>query len=198
MPRDRTSYASSLNCLDLISQTSPGQKRLRSVSVEMSKHMIMLFLEGLIPKILKRLQALKSLELIVKKKSWTWASFDSCTTEKGRGSHLFDREFLLLIKSQLGHIKTITTTNYGTADNADEGPCPWIVEQLEKRNRAWTQQLARENRFVRTTCTMTTLEPMILDQLSGIEWNWRSIRGFHRDWNTKITPISTEPLSVFP
>ena len=143
MPRDVTWYASSVDCLDSLSQTRPGQERLRSVSVEMSYHMIVVFYKGLIPQILKRLRALQSLKLIIKKKAWTWASFDPMSTDRGKDIHDFDCEFLDLIKTQLGHIRKITMTTmtkYGKADDAEIGPCPWFLEQLEKRNRAWTPQ----------------------------------------------------------
>lgn len=197
MPRDTTWYASSMDCLDLISQTRPGQERLRSVSIEMSYHMIMLFMIGLIPQILKRLRALQSLKFIVKKKAWTWASFDSCTPGKGKANHVFDREFLLLIKSQLGHITTINTTSFGEAENADEGPCPWVAEQLEKRNRAWTPRIARENQFVRTACAMTAMNPVVFRNVSDTEYAWRRIRPLYRNSDGKIPLIPDEPRDVF-
>lgn len=158
--------------------------------------MIILFMEGLLPQILKRLRALQSLELTVKRKAWTWQSYCSCTTE-AQGSHLFDREFLLLIKRELGHIKTITMTDYGKADNEGEGLCPWILEQLEKRNRAWTPQLAGGNRFVRTTCAMTTLNPVVFSSIGEIEYGWRRERGPYGVRHKKITPIPDVPRDVF-
>lgn len=210
MPQDIRSYASSLDCLDLISQTSPGQERLKRVSVEMSYHIIMLFMEGLVPKILKRLRALQSLELIVKIKDWTWASCYSGPTGRSRGDHPFDRDFLLLIKSQLGHVKTIKTKYYNTEnaldsadednsdeDEPDEGRCEWVLEQLQNRNRAWTPQTPGDNRFVRTTCTMTALDPGVLSNISDIEFGWRKIKKSRRDTDGRNTHISDKTRNVF-
>ena len=197
MPRDKRSYASSLDCLDLISQTHPGQERLREVSIEMSDRMIMLFMEGLIPQILKRLRALQSVELILEDKEWTPTS---CTTIplksiKSIRSPSFDRDrdFLLLIKSELAHIKVVTTNH----NSVDKGSCPWVAKQLQKRNQAWTAPPPVVNRFIRTTCSMTTLDPMVLKNLSKAEVSCRTKKEPREDEDRKNCHIAEDLPSLF-
>lgn len=158
MPRDVRFHVSSLDCLDLISQTTPGQERLRKLRVEMSHHLIKLFMEGLVTQILKRLQALQSVELIVNNEDWMSIS----ARRKLVSSRFFDHDFLHLIKNELAHIKTVTTQCH----NADDGAYPWVSEQLQKRNRAWTPPLPGINRFWRTTRSMTALHPVVLADFS--------------------------------
>lgn len=105
--------------------------------------------------------------------------------------HGFLHEFLRLIKSELAHIKTITT-DYG---NAEEGPWQWVEEQLQKRNRAWTPPLPEANRYVRTTCSMTTLDPVILEDLSKAEVRYRTKISPHKDGN-RMTRSMTRILHM--
>ena len=175
-----------LDCLDMISQTRPGQNRLRKVRIEMdNNNMVELFMEGLIPRILERLRALQSLELMFNgnDKGWASGAFPNTST-RGRCCRLFCRRFLLVIRTELAHVRVVTTGH----DNVDEGPCQWVLDQLQRRNRAWTPLPPGVNHFTRTICTMKGWNPTAIAIALDVVDKCRAKKGLHSPGN---------PLSVF-
>ena len=137
----------------------------------------MLFLGGSLLQILRRLRGLKSLELVL---GGRWddfipTKFSSKSPQITDWPERFVRDFLLLIKNELGHIKAITL-----------GPSPWtnrtcyisdwILHELEKRNKAWVPPPPAYMNFPRMSSSMSILHSQIIKLLADAEDHYKPER----------------------
>lgn len=161
---------SSVDCLDLISQTQPGKERVKKVRIELSQYAMMLFLEGSLLRILRKLSGLQSLELELGE------GWDTMIPTKGstKSSQIYDwperfgRDFLLLVKNELSHIRKITLRPNSWAGDATHIPA-WVSYELKKRNRAWVPPPPAYMTFHRTPSSMSVLHSQIIKRIADKE-----------------------------
>ena len=112
-------------------------------------------MEGVLLRILERMRGLQSvvLDLVFDLDSNVW-DLRSRKEEKWRERNA--RDFLLLIKEELSHIKEISIRlpEYKTRESPIE---PWMAHELEKRNEAWVPPLLTYKRFRRTFSPMSIM-----------------------------------------
>ena len=78
------------------------------------------------------------------------------------------RDFLLLIKEELSHIKKITIGwNDGLAFGTDVEA--WMSHELEKRNEAWVPPLPRYRKFRRTFSPMSIMDAKVARSIVQLE-----------------------------
>lgn len=169
LPKDQLTTISGVDCLDLISQTQPGQERLQKLHIRLSHYVLMLFLEGSLLRILRRLRGLQSLQL----------QFDDVWDEFIPNNSLripdwperFGHSFLLLIKNELGHIKAVTLpANPWPAGAAHISG--WISHELGKRNEAWVPPAPAYMNLHRTPSSISVLDPQIIRLLADPEMDY--------------------------
>ena len=165
-------WVSSVECLDLLSQTTPGQTMLRKLRIYLGAIVMMRALTGVLTPILRRLRGLQHIEF---KLGDGWDAH--VITQTPNDYAKFGQGFLRLVKSELGHVKTITIdevneskgnevsseeeeeeeeeddVNY-TAGQAAKAQGSLLYEvmtfELGKRNKAWVPQSSACESF-RTT-----------------------------------------------
>ena len=126
---------SSVQCLDLISQTTSGQQHLKHVHMCLGCIHVLRFMDGVLPQTLQRMRGLQSLEMELNKARGDW--YDLIPDA---------RHFLLVVKNELTHIKTITLDHCGK-----EHAPRWMKRQLQRRNAAWVPPAPAYMNFRRTT-----------------------------------------------
>ena len=118
--------------------------------------------------ILGRLRGLQLLEIRLESGWDDLAPTRGLKSSEMSGPERFGRDFLILIKKDLGHIKAITMTPYfGPGDTAHVPR--WISHELKKRNKAWVPPPPAYMSFRRTTSSMSVLHPLILKELVDAE-----------------------------
>ncbi|CAF9942672.1 hypothetical protein IMSHALPRED_004354 [Imshaugia aleurites] len=167
-PTDVVTITSGVDCLDLISQTPPGQGRLSKLHIMLSHYTLMLFLGGSLLRILRRLRGLQSLKLEV---GFDWDKYIPKSSRTSDWPERFGRDFLILTKEELGYIKTITldAQNWSLADHIYR----WISHELEKRNGAWAPPPPPYMRFSRTSSSMSRLHPEIVKLVIDAEIEYK-------------------------
>lgn len=172
LPKNQLTTVSGVDCLDLISQTQPGQEQFQKIYIELTQYVVMLFLGGSLLRILRRLRGLKLLELGLAE-GWKnfipterFLSSSPITTER------YVREFLLLIKNELGHIKVIKSYP-GSWTGQTCYISDWISHELEKRNKAWAPPPPAYMNFHRTSSSMSVLHPQVIKLLADAEDNYK-------------------------
>ena len=102
-------------------------------------------MDGVLLRILRRLRGLHSVNLDFYG-DWqdhihgrSGRKFSKCVTENAR-------DFLLLIKEELSHIKKITM-DWACYEFDDPATICWIADELEKRNKAWAPPLPSYKNF---------------------------------------------------
>ena len=182
LPTDHLPTVSGVDCLDLISQTHPGQERLKKLTVDLSHYVLMLFMGGSLLRILRRMHGIQSLELQL---VHGWQGFiPPCAygarTPKVSSANKdwlehFGRDFLLLIKNELGHINVITLRP--DPKTVDKAHIPkWISHELEKRNKAWVPPPPAYMNFHRTTSSMSVVHSEIIKKVTEAEDSYKPER----------------------
>ena len=87
----------------------------------------------------------------------------------------FGRDFLLLIKNELGHIKVITLRPDPETFNKAHIP-KWILHELEKRNKAWVSPPPAYLNFHRTTSNMSVVHLEIIKKIAETEGRYKPER----------------------
>ncbi|KAF6220879.1 hypothetical protein HO133_002559 [Letharia lupina] len=189
LPKDQLTTISAVDCLDLISQTQPGQERLKKLGIKLTHYVLMVFLEGSLLRILRRLRGLQSLQLQFDE---AWGEFiPNKSLRIPDWPERFGRSFLLLIKNELGHIKAITLpANPWPADAAHISG--WISHELEKRNEAWVPPAPAYMNLHRTPSSIFVLDPQIIRLLANAEMFYRRNRDKSR------IPCLEDAYGVFP
>ena len=124
-------------------------------------------MDGALLRILNRMRGLQSvnIELI-----FEWDE-TTCDLPHPRGKERQERtarDFLLLIKEELSHIKKITIgwsggLTFGTDIEA------WLSHELEKRNEAWVPPLLRYKKFRRTFSPMSIMVAEVATSIAQLE-----------------------------
>lgn len=131
MPNEQPMTVSGIDCLDLISQTHPGQGRLKTLYIRMGDYVLMRFLDGTFLRVLKRLSGLQSLKLGL---GCCFAHLCRTTFKKLLDSvdwtECLGRDFLLLIQNELGHIKDITIENFFDRNCPSCHITTWVSHEL--------------------------------------------------------------------
>ena len=175
LPKNQLTTVSGVDCLDLLSQTLPGQEHLQKIYIELNESVMMLFLGGSLRRILGRLRGLKSLELEL---AGGWDDF--IPTKRFLNSppitaERYVRDFLILIKNELGHIKAIKLRqNRWTGQTSYISD--WISHELEKRNKAWAPPPPAYMNFHRTPSSMSVLHPQVIKLVADAEDQYKPKR----------------------
>ena len=170
---------SSVDCLDMISQTSSGQKFLKQLQIDFGRVAWMRIMDGVLLRILKRMRGLQSVELdifcdwedlIPDKEDSTDDSLEATETWHKRHA----RYFLLLVREELSHIKKITMgrTAYNSSD--DTTIIDWMADELKKRNEAWAPPIPSYKNFRRTLSPMSIMAADVAKAFMEVEAEFRS------------------------
>ena len=173
-PTDLVTITSGVDCLELISQTQPGQGRLSKLHIRMSHYTLMLFLGGSLLRILRRLRGLQSLKLVV---SFDWDTYIPQSISISDWPERFGHDFLILIREELGHIKVITLDarfRNTTGDTARAYCC--ISHELEKRNKVWAPKPPPYTNLSRTSSNMSRLHPEIVKLITDAEIEYKEFQ----------------------
>lgn len=166
---------SSVECLDLMSQTTPGQTMLRKLIINLGTIVMMRTLTGVLPRILRRLRGLQHIEFRI---TDGWDIYVAKPTHNNYAK--FGQGFLRLIKSELSHVKTIIIDDEITFEG-DEVTF-WMTFELVKRNKAWVPPSSACESF-RTTSSpfqyfsMETMEKVLSEEHRLGGWTSCNIRG---------------------
>ena len=176
---------SGVDCLDLISQTSPGQEMLRKLKICIGPIIMMRLLSGILPRILRRMHGLQQLQISLGE---DWNN-DSRGDQKESIEECkpLAQGMLRIIKRDLGYIKEITVTDTGY-HNVDAMIVRLMNYELAKRNEAWTAPLPAYKDFRRTSSSMLYVET---DMVKWALWH----ESFHSDEYAKadgIGPLENE------
>ena len=129
----------------MISQTSSGQKFMKHLHIEIGAVEWIRFMDGVLLRILRRLHGLHSVNLDFHgdwqdhMHDWSGRNHLKWVSENAR-------DFLLLIKEELSHIKKITM-DWACCEFDDPATMCWIADELEKRNKAWAPPLPSYKNF---------------------------------------------------
>lgn len=148
---------SSVECLDLISQTSPGQIYIKKLDIYLYPIVMMRFLTGVLPRILRRLRGLHQLKLSL---ADFWDCYIPDPKALKNGDAIFGRGFMQIIQRELGHIKEITL-NANYLDD-ESNIADWMAFELQKRNATWTQLLPAHMEYQKTSSTMHYIDNEIV------------------------------------
>lgn len=134
----------------------------------------MLFMGGSLLQILTRLRGLQSLEMELQSQ---WDDLVPVTTGIRKSSELlkperFGRDFLLLIKRDLGHIKAITIARKPWRNDTLH-VFRWVSHELTKRNKAWAPPPPAYMNFHRTISNISLLHPQTIKNLADSEESYR-------------------------
>lgn len=193
MPNEQPTTVSGIDCLDLISQTHPGQGRLKTLYIPLGDYVLIRVLDGTLLRVLKRLRGLQSLEL-----SLACCLEDFCHKNSSNMLDYLDwteclgRDFLLLIQNELGHIKDITFENYPHENCPSGHITTWVSHELQKRNKAWVLPKPAYMDFRRTTTSMSVLHPESVKLLADSEDLYKPKR------DTKRVSYLEDTYGVFP
>ena len=155
---------SPIDCLDMISQTSSGQTFLKHLQIDVNRVAFMRVMDGVVLQILGRLRGLHSVSL---KLYGDWAELMSDSSSLGllpKRDNQCARDFLLLIKEELSHIKKISIEWILPLEGNDAKIADWITDELEKRNEAWAPPLPSYKNFRRT------LSPLSIMNAEVAQW----------------------------
>ena len=120
-------------------------------------------MDGVLLRILKRMRGLQSVELNFID---DWEEFipnegysrDHTLEEKEILHERNARDFLLLVREELSHIKEITTDRADYDGYLDTPIIDWMADELKKRNEAWTPPLPPHKEFRRTFSPMSIMD----------------------------------------
>ena len=139
----------------MISQTSSGQTLLKSLHIEIGSMAWVRVMDGVLLRILKRMRGLQSVNQDLE---YNWDILVGDLPHRGEKEwqERTARDFLLLIKEELSHIKEISIgmPKIRTLESPVE---PWMAHELEKRNQAWVPPLPTYKKFRRTFSPMSIM-----------------------------------------
>lgn len=151
----------------MISQTSSGQTFLKRLEINFELSPWVRIMDGVLVRILKRMRGLQSVNLdfnwnwieIVNDLGWLWGKEQEERTA---------RDFLLLIREELFHIKKITIEWYAGLTFVSDVET-WMSHELKKRNEAWAPPLPRYKKFRRTFSPMSIIDTEIATSVLHLE-----------------------------
>ena len=139
----------------MISQTSSAQTFLKYLHIDFGRTAWVRFMDGVLLRILKRMRGLRSVILDLAY-DWHVMVRDIRYGAEDQRPERRARDFLLLIKEELSHIKEISIglSEYTTSEDSIK---PWMAHELKKRNEAWVPPLLTYKRFRRTFSPMSIM-----------------------------------------
>ena len=125
-------------------------------------------MDGVLLRILRRLRGLHSVNLNFYG-DWQdhvrdWSGRNHLKWEKENA-----RDFLLLIKEELSHIKKITIDWTCSFEFGDPATICWMTDELEKRNKAWAPPLPSYKNFRSTLSPVSIVDARVAR--SVVEFN---------------------------
>ncbi|KAK0509522.1 hypothetical protein JMJ35_007916 [Cladonia borealis] len=167
---------SSVDCLDMISQTSSGQKFLKHLQIDFGRVAWMRVMDGVLLRILKRMRGLQSVELDILRDWYDLIPEISFNDEETEIWHERNaRDFLLLVREELSHIKKITMDNQAAHHWLDDTTIiDWMADELKKRNEAWTPPLPPHKEFRRTFSPMSIMDADVAKSVVDFDDEFRS------------------------
>ena len=170
---------SPIDCLDTISQTSSGQTFLKHLQISFGRVASMRAMDGVLLRILKRMQGLQSVELDILR---DWEDLDLDKEDPFDGSleatefwnERKARDFLLLFREELSHIKKITVSQRAYDSFDDTTIIDWMADELEKRNKAWAPPLPSYKNFRRTLSPMSIMDADFAKSVVEFDDKYRS------------------------
>ena len=164
----------------MISQTSSGQKFLKHLQIDFGRVAWMRVMDGVLLRILKRTRGLQSVELDILC-DWknlipeTGGSFNDTLEETEIWHERNARDFLLLVREELSHIKKITMDNQAAHHWLDDTTIiDWMADELKKRNEAWTPPLPSYKEFRRTFSPMSIMDADVAKWVVDFDDGFRS------------------------
>lgn len=98
---------SAIDCLDLLSQTAPGQKYLRRIEITMGCYIMLRTFDGVLLRVLERLRGLQSVHIEIR------GDWEQLMPRKRRtlewSAHIIGH-LLVLLKNEVAHVKAITNS----------------------------------------------------------------------------------------
>ena len=158
----------------MISQTSSGQTFLKRLVINFDFVPWLRVMDGVLVRILKRMRGLQSLELDFDC-NWDDTTFVPTLPRKYERLEATARDFLLLIKEELSHIKEITIEWNEFLTNASKIET-WMSHEMKKRNESWAPPLPRYKKFSRTFSPMSIMDTEIATSVVQLEARLRPKR----------------------
>ena len=159
IPHTRFSnVVSPVDCLDMISQTSSGQTFLKHLRIDFGRVACARVMDGVLLRILRRLRGLHSVSLKLLCGDWAELMRDLSVRNQPKRDKQYARDFLLLIKEELSHIKKITIEWFLPFEGNNDIIADWMTDELEKRNEAWAPPLPSYKNFRRTLSPMSIMD----------------------------------------
>ena len=153
----------------MISQRSSGQTILKHLRIDFGHTAWVCVMDGVLLRILKRMRGLQSVNLDLED-NWGIIIRDPPPHGEEEWQERNARDFLLLIKEELSHIKEISV-GYSIYDNPIE---LWMAHELKKRNEAWVPPLPTYKKFRRTFSPMSIMSTEVTDSVVAAVRNLRT------------------------
>lgn len=158
----------------MISQTSSGQTFLKHLVIDFGFVPWLRFMDSVLVRILKRMRGLQSINFDFGR-SWDDTTLELTLPEKYGRLEGTARDFLLLIREELSHIKEITIEWNGRSSYASQVET-WMSHEMKKRNEAWAPPLPRYKKFCRTFSPMSIMDTEIATSVVQFEESLRPER----------------------
>ena len=166
----------------MISQTSSGQKFVKQLRIDFGRVAWMRVMDGVLLRILKRMRGLQSVELDIYR-DWEDLipikedSLDDSLDDSLKATEIWHernaRDFLILVREKLSHIKKITMgcTQYASFD--DTTIIDWMTDELKKRNEAWAPPLPSYKNFRRTLSPLAIVDADVAKSVAEFDDKYR-------------------------
>ena len=158
----------------MISQTSSGQKFLKHLRIDFGRVVWLRVMDGVLLRILKRMRGLQSVELVILE---NWNELIPETGEFLEETDIWHerntRDFLLLVREELSHIKKITADLAAYDGSLDTTIIDWMADELKKRNEAWTPPLPPHKEFRITFSPMSIMDGDIANWVVELDGEFR-------------------------
>ena len=132
-------------------------------------------MDGVLLRILKRMRGLQSVELAILR-DWEDLLPDQddivyyhYPEEKEEWHKRHARNFLLLVREELSHIKKITMGCRAVDFFDDPTIFNWMTDELKKRNEAWAPPLPSYKKFRRTFSPMSIMDAEVANSVVQLE-----------------------------
>lgn len=151
----------------MLSQTSSGQVRLERVLLDLREFNLTRFMDGVLSRIFRRMRGLQSLHISLHAPWEEEIPGKPESHETSDWPERFGEGFLLLIRTELAHIKTITISHYD-----EDQIATWLREELEERTHCWLIPSPQYKKYCRTTTNVSYLNAEVVKAVAqdGIQY----------------------------
>ena len=172
IPNEELGIVSGVDCLDMLSQTAPGQKHLKRLHIGFTTFALARFMDGVLPRILRRMRGLQELVLTLEE-SWEdmipGQPASSYNHTDSDWEESYARDFLLLLMTELAHVKMICV-NVFKYDRIGS----WVAHEFEKRNKIWVAPYPARRKFQRTVSNMSILDSEVAKSVVVMDQEYKS------------------------